>query len=152
MNAMTAKERSDNSSEIRSFPKHAVRPANRMSDHTKTTFKSESSFGNLGIHRSAVGIKTHRIPTVSRRGRKLDSGKLRGHAGVQRRPFYKGQLETKNCIVYPLSHTLGSEHHQCVQLRKSVYGLTDAPRAWWDRLEKDMTSQGWRNFTIGFLG
>ena len=42
--------------------------------------------------------------------------------------------------VAEVSQAMGLEHHQCVQLRKSVYVLTDAPRARWERFEKDMTS------------
>ena len=34
-----------------------------------------------------------------------------------------------------------------MQLRKSEYGLADAPRAWWKKVEKHMTSQAWRTLT-----
>ena len=49
-----------------------------------------------------------------------------------------------------LQGSVGNEELHCepgVQLQKSVYGLTDAPRAWWERGEKDMDSQGWRTLT-----
>ena len=40
--------------------------------------------------------------------------------------------------IAELALALGLEHHQCVRLRKSVYGLIDALRAWWERVDTDM--------------
>ena len=83
----------------------------------------------------------------------LDTDRITGHASVQSRCedglLVQGSVEIKNCIVNrPVAEvSQGLQHHQCVQLRKSVYGVTDAPRAWWERVEKDMTSQGCRTLT-----
>ena len=77
MSTLTAEEKRElvraKQSEISSFHEtsrcsscHAVRCAshgtlaNEMGDHTKTRFKSGSSFGSFDIHRSAVS-KTHCI-------------------------------------------------------------------------------------------
>eukprot|EP00959_Pyramimonas_sp_CCMP1952_P382443 8013816-Pyramimonas_sp.AAC.1 len=35
------------------------------------------------------------------------------------------------------------EHHQCVKLKKAVYGLVNAPRRWWTRVRRDMAKLGW---------
>ena len=49
--------------------------------------------------------------------------------------------------IAELAQALGLEHHQFVRLRKSVYGLIDAPRAWWERVETDMNKLQWRTLT-----
>ena len=49
--------------------------------------------------------------------------------------------------IAELAQALGLEHHQCVRLRKSVYGMIDAPRAWWERVETDMNKLKWRTLT-----
>ena len=49
--------------------------------------------------------------------------------------------------IAELAQALGLEHHQCVRLRKSVYGFIDAPRASWERVETDMNKWKWRTLT-----
>ena len=45
--------------------------------------------------------------------------------------------------IEELAQALGLEHHQCVRLRNLVYGLIDAPGAWWERVETDMNKLKW---------
>ena len=57
---------------------------------------------------------------------------------MQKTAFLQGSVGDQELHCEPiaeLSQALGLEHHQCVRLRKSVYGLIDAPRAWWERVE-----------------
>ena len=49
--------------------------------------------------------------------------------------------------IAELSQALGLDHHQCVRLRKSVCGLIDAPRAWWECVETDVKRLKWRTLT-----
>ena len=58
---------------------HSTR-ANEMGDHTKTRFKSESSFGRLRIHLSSARSITHCITNGV-----FLTGRITGHASVQNR-------------------------------------------------------------------
>ena len=95
-----------------------------------------------------LGAKPTASPTVSRRGRQLFltvAGSLRMEVfkGDAKTAFLQGSAGDQELHCEPiaeLAQALGLEHHQCVRLRKSVYGLIDAPRAWWERVETDMNN------------
>eukprot|EP00959_Pyramimonas_sp_CCMP1952_P412318 8640269-Pyramimonas_sp.AAC.1 len=62
--------------------------------------------------------------------------------------FLRGDLreEDRNVLAEPvkeLREAMRLEHHQCIKLKKSVYGLVNAPRRWWSRARKDMEKLGW---------
>ena len=92
---------------------------------------------------------------VSRRGRQLFltvAGSLRMNVfkGDAKTAFLQGSVGDQELHCEPiaeLAQALGLEHRQCVRLRKSVYGLIDAPRAWWERVETDMNKLKWRTLT-----
>ena len=70
--------------------------------------------------------------------------------GDAKTAFLQGSVGDQELHCEPiaeLAQALGLEHHQCVRLRKSVYGLIDAPRAWWERVETDMNKLKWRTLT-----
>ena len=122
-----------------------------MGDHTKTRNKSEISNGRLGIHRQ-LGAKPTASPTMSRCGRQLifDFGRITMFKADAKTDFLQGSVQDQELdgeLVAELSQAWSLEHHQCVHLRKAVYKLTDAPRAWWERAEKDTTNRGWRSLT-----
>ena len=53
--------------------------------------------------------------------------------------FLQGSLEDQELHFEPvaeLSQALGLQHHQRVQLRRSLHGPTNAPPAWWGRVGK----------------
>ena len=128
--------------------------ANDTGDHTKTRFKSENSCG-VGFTDLQLGAQPTASPMVSRRGGQLfltvaGSQGMRVFKADAKTAFLQGSVGDQEVHCEPvdeLSQALGLEHHQCVRLRKSVYGLADAPRARWERVEKDKTSQGWRTLT-----
>ena len=103
-----------------------------------------------------LGAKPTVSPTVSRRGRQLfltvaGSLRMKVFKGDAKTAFLQGSVGDKELHCEPiaeLAQALGLEHHQCVRLRKSVYGLIDAPRAWWERVETDMNKLKWRTLTI----
>ena len=75
---------------------------------------------------------------------------MRVFKGDAKTAFLQGSVGDQELICEPiaeLSQALGLEHQQCVRLRKSVYGLIDAPRAWWERVETDMKRLNWRTLT-----
>ena len=118
--------------EISSFLKHAaVEAATRSGLQCKSlmrmrwviTRKSDDSLKARLVIQGFADPQLGAKPTVSRRGR---------------------QLELHCEPIAELAQALGLEHHQCVTLRKSVYGLIDAPRAWWERVETDMNKLKWR--------
>ena len=94
-------------------------------------------------------------PTVSRRGRQLfltvaGSLRMKVFKGDAKTAFLQGSVGDQELHCEPiaeLAQALGLEHHQCVRLRKSVYGFIDAPRAWWTRVETDMNKLKWRTLT-----
>ena len=111
------------------------------------TRKTETSL----IHRQ-LGAKTTASPTLSRRGRQLlfDCGRITVFKADAKTAFLQGSVQDQELdgeLVAELSQVWSLEHHQCVHLRKAVYKLTDEPRAWWERAEKDTTNRGWRTFT-----
>ena len=75
---------------------------------------------------------------------------MRVFKGNAKTAFLQGLVgdQELHCEPIPkLAQALGLERHQCVRLRKSVYGLIDAPRAWWERVETDMNKLNWRTWT-----
>ena len=55
---------------------------------------------------------------------------------------------TEAPIIPKVIHSTSFCETKSVRLRKSVYGLIDAPRAWWERVETDMNKWIWRTLTI----
>ena len=102
-----------------------------------------------------MGAKRTASLTVSRRGRQLfltvaGSLGLKVFKGDAKTTFLQGSVGDQELHCEPiaeLAQALGLEHHQCVRLRKSVYGLIDALRAWWERVETDMNKLKWRTLT-----
>ena len=75
---------------------------------------------------------------------------MRVFKGDAKTAFLQGSVGDQELLCEPiaeLSEALALEHHQCVRLRKSVHGLIDAPRAWWERVETDMKQLKWRTLT-----
>ena len=154
--------------EISSFFKHAaVEAATRSGLHCNSlmrmrwviTRKPDNSLKARlvvqGFTDPQLGAKPTASPTVSRRGRQLFltvAGSLRTRVfkGDEKTSFLQGSMGDQELLCEPipeLSQALGLEHHQCVRLRKSVYCLIDAPRAWWERVETDMKRLYWRTLT-----
>ena len=154
--------------EISSFLKHAaVEAAARSGLHCNslmrmrwvTTRKSDDSLKARlvvqGVTDPQLGATPTASPTVSRRGRQLfltvaGSLRMRVFKGHAKTAFLQGSMGDQELLCEPiakLSQALGLEHHQCVRLRKSLYGLIDAPRAWWERVETDMKRLNWRTLT-----
>ena len=70
--------------------------------------------------------------------------------GDAKTAFLQGSVGDQELHCEPiaeLAQALGLEHRQCLTLRKSVYGLIDAPRPWWERVETDMNKLKWRTLT-----
>ena len=154
--------------EISSFLKHAaVEAATRSGLQCKSlmrmrwviTRKSDDSLKARlviqGFTDPQLGAKPSASPTVSRRGRQLfltvaRSLRMKVFKGDAKMTFLQGSVGDQELHCEPiaeLAQALGLEHHQCVRLRKSVYGLIDAPRAWWERVETDMNKLKWRTLT-----
>ena len=154
--------------EISSFLKHAaVEAATRSGLQCKSlmrmrwviTRKSDDSLKARlviqGFTDPQLGAKPTASPTVSRRGRQLfltvaGSLGMKVFKGDAKTAFLQGSVGDQELHCEPiaeLAQALGLEHHQCVRLRKSVYGLIDAPRAWWERVETDMNKLKWRTLT-----
>ena len=102
-----------------------------------------------------LGAKPTASPTVSRRGRQLfltvaGSLRMRVFKGDAKTAFSQGSVGDQELLCEPiaeLSQALRLEHHQCVRLRNSAYGLIDPPRAWWERVETTMKQLKWRTLT-----
>ena len=154
--------------EIGSFLKHAaVVAATRSGLQCKSlmrmrwviTRKSDDSLKARlmiqGFTDPQLGAKPTASPTVSRRGRQLfltvaGSLRMKVFKGDAKTAFLQGSVGDQKLHCEPiaeLAQALGLEHHQCVRLRKSVYGLIDAPRAWWEGVETDMNKLKWRTLT-----
>ena len=154
--------------EISSFLKHAaVEAATRSGLQCKSlmrmrrviTRKSDDSLKARlviqGFTDPQLGATPTASPTVSRRGRQLfltvaGSLGMKVFKGDAKTAFLQGSVGDQELHCEPiaeLAQALGLEHHQCVRLRKSVYGLIDAPRAWWERVETDMNRLKWRTLT-----
>ena len=154
--------------EISSFLKHAaVEAASRPGLQCKSlmrmrwviTRKSDDTLKARlviqGFTDPQLGAKPTASPTVSRKGRQL----FLTVAGFLRMKVFKDDAKTAflqgsvgdqelHCEpIAELAQALELEHHQCVRLRKSVYGLIDAPRGWWERVETDMNKLKWRTLT-----
>ena len=151
--------------EISSFLKHAaVEAATRSGLQCKSlmrmrwviTRKSDDSLKARlviqGFTDPQLGAKPTASPTVSRRGRQLfltvaGSLRMKVFKGDAKTAFLQGSVGDQELHCEPiaeLAQALGLEHHQCV---RSVYGLIDAPRAWWERVETDMNKLKWRTLT-----
>ena len=154
--------------EISSFLKHAeVEAATRSGLQCKSLMRmrwvitrkpDDSLKARLviqGFTDPQLGAKPIASPTVSRRGRQLfltvaGSLRMKVFKGDAKTAFLQGSVGDQALHCEPiaeLAQALGLEHHQCVRLRKSVYGLIDAPRAWWDRVETDLNKLKWRTST-----
>ena len=154
--------------EITSFLKHAaVEAATRSGLQCKSlmrmrwviTRKSDDSLKARlviqGFTDPHLGAKPTASPRVSRRGRHLfltvaGSLRMKVFKGDAKTAFLQGSVGDQELHCEPiaeLAQALGLEHHQCVRLRKSVYGLIDAPRAWCERVETDMNKLKWRTLT-----
>ena len=155
--------------EISSFLKHAaVEAATRSGLQCKSLMrmrwviirKSDDSLKARlviqGFTDPQLGAKPTASPTVSRRGRQLfltvaGSLGMKVFKGDAKTAFLQGSVVDQELHCEPiaeLAQALGLEHHQCVKLRKSVCGLIDAPRAWWERVETDMNKLKWRTLTF----
>ena len=147
--------------EISNFLKHAaVEAATRSGLQCKSlmrmrwviTRKSDDSLKARlviqGFTDPQLGAKPTASPRVSTRGRQLfltvvGSLRMKVFKGDAKPAFLQGSVGDQELHCEPiaeLAQALGLEHHQCVRLRKSVYGLIDAPRAWWERVETDMNN------------
>ena len=67
--------------------------------------------------------------------------------------FLTGEASEKerNILCEPveeLSLALKLKPHQVVRLRKAVYGLVNAPRAWWQHVNKTMAQLGWEASSV----
>ena len=154
--------------EISSFLKHAAaEAATRSGLQCKSLMRmrwvitskpDDSLIARLviqGFTDPQLGAKPTASPTVSRRGRHLfltvaGSLRMRVLKGDAKTAFLQGSVGDQELHCEPiaeLAQALGLEHHQCVRLRKSVYGLIDAPRAWWERVKTDMNKLKWRTLT-----
>ena len=154
--------------EISSFLKHAaVEAATRSGLQCKSLMRvrwvitrklDDSLKARLviqGFTDPQLGAKPTASPTVSRRGRQLfltaaGSLRMKVFKGDAKTAFLQGSVGDQELHCEPiaeLAQALGLEHHQCVRLRKSVYGLIDALRAWWERVETDMNKLKWRTLT-----
>ena len=154
--------------EISSFLKHAAVEAatrsglqcrNLMRMRWVITRKPDDSLKARlviqGFTDPQLGAKPTASPTVSRRGRQLfltvaGSLRMKVFKGDAKTAFSQGLVGDQELHCEPIAEpaqALGLEHHQCVRLRKSVYGLIDAPRAWRERVETDMNKLKWRTWT-----
>ena len=105
----------------------------------------------LGFTDPRLGQIDTASPTCSRRARQVFltlTASMGWHLrkGDVKQAFLQGNEETNEILCEPvpeLARKLQLEHHQCVRLLKAVYGLTNAPRAWWTRVRKDMAALGW---------
>eukprot|EP00959_Pyramimonas_sp_CCMP1952_P050217 1049458-Pyramimonas_sp.AAC.1 len=73
---------------------------------------------------------------------------FRGDVKAVKAAFLQGDLgeEDRGVLaetVKELRDAMRLEHHQCIKLKKAVYGLVNAPRRWWSRVRKDMEKLGW---------
>ena len=122
----------------------------------------------LGFQDPRLGHLKTASPTVSRRGRQCflalaASFGWQVKKGDVKAAFLQGDNEAAgenlsdapvlNDPIYAepcreLKDALGLEHWQCVELRKAIYGLCNAPRAWWLRLSKDLLVLGWAILTL----
>ena len=71
---------------------------------------------------------------------------FRVHKGDVRNAFLQGSSDDRTVLCEPvpeLRSRLRLEHHECVEMTKSVYGLGEAPRKWWMRIRGDMANLHW---------
>ena len=45
-------------------------------------------------------------------------------------------------------HMLNLDHETVLRLRKAVYGLVNAPKKWWDRLNKSLIEHGFTSWAL----
>ena len=93
-------------------------------------------------------------PTLSKLGRQLllqliCSSKFKIEVGDVSTAFLQGDKKEQDRDVYleptaDLRRRLGIDHSHLLKLTGSVYGLRNAPRAWYKRVRADLESLGWR--------
>ena len=93
-------------------------------------------------------------PTLSKIGRHLllqlnCSNKFKMEVGDVSTAFLQGDKKEQDRDVYleptaDLRTRLGIDQSSILKLTGSVYGLRNAPRAWYKRVRADLESQGWR--------
>ena len=93
-------------------------------------------------------------PTLSKVGRHLllqliCSNKFKAESGDVSTAFLQGDKGEQDRDVYleptaDLRTRLGIDRNSILKLTGSVYGLRNAPRAWYKRVRKDLESLGWR--------
>ena len=142
---------------LQAATRSSVHPTAIMRMRWVVTRKSESSLkARLVVLRFAFpesGAKPTTSPTVSRRGRQLfltvaRTQGMRVFKADAKTAFLQGSVGDQELLCEPvseLSQALGLEHQQCVQPRKTVCGLTDAPHAWWERVKKRHNKSGMEN-------
>ncbi len=63
----------------------------------------------------------------------------------RRQQTSNAQADRVFCEPLPeLAAAMGLTKDQVVELIRSIYGLVDAPRAWWTRVMRDLEAAGWR--------
>ena len=69
------------------------------------------------------------------------SHKYRLISGDIKTAFLSGDEDVRNIFISPsddVRHMLNLDRESVLRLRKSVYGLVNAPKKWWDRLKKSL--------------
>ena len=108
----------------------------------------------LGFQDHRLGRMPTEAPTVSVRGRNL-ALQLMANLGLKMRKgdvktaFLQGQANqgADNVIVEPcaeLREALGVDERYVIRLLKAVYGLCNAPREWYETVNRDMIRLGWQ--------
>ena len=90
-------------------------------------------------------------PTASRRARQLfltmsaSLGYMVAKCDVKT-AFLQGEGDGDGVLAEPieeLRHAMQLSHAECVRTVKTVYGLVNAPRRWWIKVDRDLTGLGW---------
>jgi hypothetical protein len=58
--------------------------------------------------------------------------------------FLNGELEEEVYIEHPEGFLLSKKEDYVCKLKKTLYGLKKAPRAWYSRLDRYLPQQGFR--------
>ena len=65
--------------------------------------------------------------------------------------FLSGDEDVRNIFIAPpddVMQMLNVDHETLLRLKKAVYGLVNAPKKWWDRLEKSLIQHGFTSFAL----